>query len=55
MREGWSLERGLELWLVYNKRLLEIVDERPDVSWYQHGISPIGRLYRFGRSARRRT
>lgn len=39
VREEWPLERGLNLWLAYNRKLLDIVDHFPNVCWYQHGAN----------------
>ncbi|MBX3414313.1 MAG: sulfotransferase [Pirellulales bacterium] len=38
-REGWPLERGLELWLAYNERLLKILDQEQDVVWFDFDLS----------------
>lgn len=38
-REGWPLERGLELWLAYNERLLRILDDEQDVVWFDFDLS----------------
>lgn len=34
VREGWSLERGLDLWCEYNERLLQHIAEESKVFWF---------------------
>jgi len=38
-REGWPLERGLELWLAYNERLLKILDHEQDIVWFDFDLT----------------
>ncbi len=38
-RHGWPIQRGLELWLAYNERLLRIADGERDIVWFDFDLS----------------
>ncbi len=43
VREGWSLEQGLELWASYNERLMEYLPSEERVLWFDYD-TPDGEL-----------
>ncbi len=40
VREGWSLDKGLQLWAEYNRRLLQTTDDEQNVLWFDFDQTP---------------
>ncbi|MEX2120861.1 MAG: hypothetical protein WD847_14820 [Pirellulales bacterium] len=40
LREGWPLEKGLDLWRTYNERLLADVEQEAEVIWFDFEMPP---------------
>jgi hypothetical protein len=51
-REGWPIERGLDLWRVYHERFLQYLDEERHVIWFDFDLSPEQMTRSLGRACR---
>jgi prefoldin subunit 5 len=51
-REGWPIERGIDLWKAYHERFRQYLDDERDVLWFDFDLPPEQMTRSLGRACR---